>query len=154
MSLSKDARELLERAINHSRTYARNNMGGDREAAEHIFGLCGLIEGALLVTTGQGASAQQAEPTDWMWCYENPHEAAREIDRLRAAPAPTASPAAPTGAEAGELVKELDELSSDMAYEANCEGDQEKASRAPVIERGARALAALAAPQSASKECA
>ncbi len=25
-----------------------------------------------------------SEEVDWMWCYENPHEAAAEIARLRA----------------------------------------------------------------------
>lgn len=31
-----------------------------------------------------GWAGEMTEPTDWMWCYENPKEAALEIDRLMA----------------------------------------------------------------------
>lgn len=57
---------------------------------------------------------------------------------------------APVAGEAlQQLVEELSDLASDMAYEANQEMDQEKASRAALIERGERALRrfAGAAPQ-------
>lgn len=50
---------------------------------------------------------------------------------------------APTeGAQAHEnsLADDLDDLASDMGYEANCEMDQEKASRALLIEKAAMAL--------------
>ncbi|MFY3534448.1 hypothetical protein [Achromobacter denitrificans] len=51
--------------------------------------------------------------------------------------------------EVAKLAEELGDLASDMAYEANQEMDQEKASRAALIERGERALRrfADAAPQ-------
>ncbi len=62
------------------------------------------------------------------------------IRELEAAPAPAAQAGEKTLSDT--LTAQLDDLASDMAYEANCEGDQEKASRALLIEKGARALAA------------
>lgn len=53
-----------------------------------------------------------------------------------------------------KLAEELGDLASDMAYEANQEMDQDKASRAAVIERGERALRGFvdAAPQASAED--
>ncbi|MGR6075493.1 hypothetical protein [Achromobacter sp. CSND-B12] len=55
--------------------------------------------------------------------------------------------------EVAKLAEELGDLASDMAYEANQEMDQEKATRAAIIERGERALRrfADAAPQASAE---
>lgn len=60
------------------------------------------------------------------------------------------SESAPVAGEAmTDLIEDLSDLASDMAYEANQEMDQEKATRAALIERGERALRRIAdaAPQ-------
>ncbi|MNQ83388.1 hypothetical protein D3C85_984660 [compost metagenome] len=56
--------------------------------------------------------------------------------------APQASTVA--GEPLATMIEELSELASDMAYEANQEMDQEKATRAAIIERGERALRRIA----------
>ncbi|MDC6153637.1 hypothetical protein [Achromobacter ruhlandii] len=68
--------------------------------------------------------------------------------------APQASPVAGEAQiEVAKLAEELGDLASDMAYEANQEMDQDKASRAALIERGERALRrfAGAAPQASAE---
>ncbi|KAA5921321.1 hypothetical protein F1536_23030 [Achromobacter xylosoxidans] len=56
--------------------------------------------------------------------------------------------------EVAKLAEELGDLASDMAYEANQEMDQEKATRAAIIERGERAIRrfADAAPQASAED--
>lgn len=72
--------------------------------------------------------------------------------RVALASAPVAGEAQ---SEVAKLAEELGDLASDMAYEANQEMDQEKATRAAIIERGERALRRLAdaAPQASECEC-
>ncbi|WP_063582892.1 hypothetical protein [Achromobacter ruhlandii] len=69
--------------------------------------------------------------------------------------APQASPVAGEAQiEVSKLAEELADLASDMAYEANQEMDQDKASQAALIERGERALRrfAGAAPQASAED--
>lgn len=66
----------------------------------------------------------------------------RELIRAGAA----AAQAAPTPAPDADLMEALDELASDLGYEGNCEGSQEKMDRSALIDRAVRALKAQAAP--------
>lgn len=97
------------------------------------------------VVSAFAALASAPIPKPWP-VEEQPDGAITPVDPVDMASAPVAGEAQ---IEVAKLAEELGDLASDMAYEANQEMDQDKASRAALIERGERTLRrfADAAPQ-------